>query len=249
MSLSSSSTLVNVADDAELRLVTLLAAAAPSQLLSSSFVQDCEQCMDQADASALMRTIVGDAGAMAALFALEPLDEAVSAFSLLAALLDRVREDFPDAEAESAVALADAVIHCQADTQDAALRRITFLSTLYNIRSDGRERCALLARMVRLAAEHQPAMLAEGQALGNLLLEDASTDGFRPSEPRIVSMLDAWDVPVAARRDLYKAIADAIPDSPSRKQRFTLLLVDSYKDAVSSMLERWCSVLQLCRHV
>lgn len=234
MSLSSSSTLVNVAEDAELRLVRLLADAAPPQLLSPTFVQECEQCMVNADASALMRTIVGDAGAMAALFALEPLDEAVSAFSLLAALLDRVREDRPEADAEIAVALADAVINCQVQGEEADLRRISFLSTLYNIRSDGRERCALLARMVKLAAAHQPAMLTEGQALGNLLLEDASTTAFRPSEPRIVSMLDAWDVPVAARRDLYKAIADAIPDSPSRKQRFTLLLVDTYNEGVST---------------
>ena len=233
MSLSSSSTLVNVAEDAELRLVRLLADAAPAQLLSPTFVQDCDQCMVDADASGLMKTIVGDDGALAALFALEPLEEAVSAFSLLAALLDRVREDHPDAEAEIAVALADSVINCPVETQDAALRRITFLSTLYNIRSDGRERCALLARMVRLAAAQQPNMLAEGQALGNLLLDDASSDGFRPPEPRIVSMLDAWDVPVAARRDLFNAIADAIPDSPARKQRFILLLVDSYKDMVS----------------
>jgi hypothetical protein len=237
MSLSSSSTLVNVAEDAELRLVRLLADAAPPQLLSPTFVQECEQCMVNADASALIRTIVGDAGAMAALFALEPLEEAVSAFSLLAALLDRVREDRPEADAEIAVALADAVISCQVQGEEADLRRISFLSTLYNIRSDGRERCALLARMVKLAAAHQPALLTEGQALGNLLLDDttSTTNAFGPSEPRIVSMLDAWDVPVAARRDLYKAIADAIPDSPSRKQRFTLLLVDTYNDGVSTM--------------
>ena len=233
MNLSASSTLVNVAEDAELRLVRLLADGAPPELLSPTFVQDCEQCMVEADASALMRTIVGDKGAMVALFSLEPLDEAVSAFSLLAALLDRVRDDHPEAEAELAVALADAVVNSQVEeAQDAALRRIHFLSTLYNIRSDGRERCALLTRMLRLAAAHQPTMLTEGQALGNLLLEDASTSAFT-SEPRIVSMLASWDVPMAARRDLYRAIADAISDSPARKQRFTLLLVESYKDAVS----------------
>lgn len=233
MSLSSSSTLVNVAEDAELRLVRLLADAAPPQLLSPTFVQECEQCMVQADASALMTTILGDAGAMTALFALEPLDEAVSAFSLLAALLDRVRVDRPEAEVELAVALADAVVNSQVDeTQETALRRINFLSTLYNIRSDGRERCALLARMVRLAAVHQPAMLSEGQSLGNVLFDEDSADTLA-SEPRIVSMLAAWNVPMEARRDLYKAIADAIPHSSARNQRFTLLLVDSYKDAVS----------------
>ena len=110
--LSSSSTLVNVAEDAELRLVRLLADAAPSQLLSPTFVQECEECMIQADAASLLETIISDKGAMAALFALEPLEEAVSAFSLLAALLDRVSADDPDAETKLAVALADAVIDC-----------------------------------------------------------------------------------------------------------------------------------------
>jgi hypothetical protein len=76
-------------------------------------------------------------------------------------------------------------------------------------------------------------MLIEGQALGNLILDDAPSTALVPPEPRLVSMLDAWNVPMADRRDLYRAIADAIPDSPARNQRFTLLLVDSYKDPVS----------------
>ena len=46
------------------------------------------------------------------------------------------------------------------------VKKITFLSTLYNIRCNGREKCALLTQMVKLA---EPVMLAEGQALGNLL--------------------------------------------------------------------------------
>ena len=236
MSLSSSSTLVNVAEDAELRLVRLLADAAPPNLLSPTFVQDCETCIVSADASALMKTIINDPGAIGALFVLDPLEEAVSAFSLLAALLDRA-EDV--AEADLAVALADAVVNCKVDSDDAAVRRITLLSALYNLRSSGLEKCALLARMVRLASAHVPSMLSEGQALGNLLLQDSTTTALAPSEPILVSMLDAWNVPMADRRDLYRAIAQGITDSPSRKQRFTLLLVDSYKDAV-----RWIMLLR-----
>jgi hypothetical protein len=187
--------------------------------------------MLEADASGLMRTIVADPGAIAGLFVLDPLDEAVSAFSLLAALLDRVREDRPEMEGEIAQELADAVVNAKVDeTEETITKRITLLSTLYNLRSDGREKCALLSRMVRLAP---PSMLVEGQALGNLILEDKPSTALDPSEPRLVSMLDAWNVPVADRRDLYKTIADAIPDSAARKQRFTVLLVDSYKDPVS----------------
>ena len=251
MSLSSSSTLVNVAEDAELRLVRLLADAAPPNLVSPTFVQDCETCMLEADASGLMRTVVADAGAIAALFLLEPLVEAVSAFSLLSALLDRVREDRPEVEAELAGVLADAVVNSQVEeTNDTVVRRIVLLSTLYNLRSDGREKCALLARMVRLAP---PSMLIEGQALGNLILEDTPSTVLVPSEPRLVSMLDSWNVPMADRRDLYKAIAEAIPDSLARKQRYTLLLVDSYKDPVSvygiKLSMAWCRVSACISHV
>jgi hypothetical protein len=187
--------------------------------------------MLEADASGLIGTIVADPGAIAGLFVLEPLDEAVSAFSLLAALLDRVREDRPEAEAEIAQDLADAIVKAQVDeTQETITRRITLLSTLYNLRSDGREKCALLAQMVGLAP---PSMLVEGQALGNLIFQDKPSTALVPSEPQLVSMLDSWSVPIVDRRDLYRAIADAIPDSTARKQRFTLLLVDSYKDPVS----------------
>lgn len=220
--LSSSSTLVNVAEDAELRLVRLLADAAPSQLLSPTFVQECEECMIQADAASLIETIVADKGAMAALFALEPLEEAVSAFSLLAALLDRVDADDPNAETKLAVALADALIDFSgANGEDTTAKKITFLSTLYNIRCNGQEKCALLTQMLKLA---EPDMLNEGQALGNLLTPENN------HIPRIAAMLDAWNVPVDARRQLYQAVAHAIP--ATRKQRFTLLLVDTYKDAV-----------------
>jgi hypothetical protein len=213
---------VNVAEDAELRLVRLLADAAPSQLLSPTFVQECEECMIQADAASLLETIVADKGAMAALFALEPLEEAVSAFSLLAALLDRVDADDPNAETKLAVALADAVIDFTGPNgEDTTAKKITFLSTLYNIRCNGQEKCALLTRMVKLA---EPDMLNEGQALGNLITPENN------DVPRIVAMLDAWNVPVDARRQLYQAVAaHALPGT--RKQRFTLLLVDTYKDA------------------
>lgn len=222
-----SSTLVNVAEDAELRLVRLLAETAPPNLLGSSFVLDCETCIMGGDAFGLMNTIVADRGAIAAMFLLE--EDAVSAFSLLAALLDRV--DHPEQQRDIAASLADAVVDSvlEEETEEMVTRRITLLSTLYNLRSDGGQKCTLLARMVQLAAATCPVLLEENQPLGSLLFS-----------LRLVAMLDTWNVPVADRRDLYKAITDAVPDSP-RKQRFTLLLVDSYKTEV-------CFLLLLCIH-
>jgi hypothetical protein len=77
-------------------------------------------------------------------------------------------------------------------------------------------------------------MLVEGQALGKLIFQDKPSTALVPSEPRLVSMLDSWDVPIVDQRDLYRATADAIPDSTARNQMFTLLLVDSQKDPVRS---------------
>jgi hypothetical protein len=58
-----------------------------------------------------------------------------------------IRKICPEAEAKIAQVLADAVIRAQVDeTEETITRRITLLSTLYNLRLDGREKGALLAQ-------------------------------------------------------------------------------------------------------
>lgn len=217
----SSSTLVNVAEDAELRLVRLLAQTAPKHLLSPSFAEDCQRSIVQADASGLIRFIVNDAGAIGAFLMLEE-QEAVSAFSLLAALLDKV----PDQqEGALANALAEAVENTQVekDPSELSRRRITLLSVLYNMRVDGVSKCKLLTKMFPLADAD---MLLEDKPLGSLLNE--STGGI----PRLALMVDGWNVSREDRRALYVSVADGIPDA-LRKQRFKLLLVESYTESVS----------------
>lgn len=227
--MSSSSTLVNVAEDAELRLVRLLDQTSKS----GSFVQDCEACIANADASQLLTTIVSDSGALGALFVLEPADEAVSAFSLLTALLARVGRDRPAEEAGLSKLLADAVVKVQVAGKDPAevvLRQVSLLSVLYNMRSSGTEKCALLARMIQLAGSGSTGsmtspLLEQGKPLGDIIHEDIATT------PRIVAMLDAWQVPLRGRRELYLAAVRGISADSSRKQRFLLLFVESFKDA------------------
>jgi len=224
-----SSRLVNVADDAELRLVRYLSETAPRHLLKPTFVEECEACIVQTDASALMKTIVNDAGAIAALLMIESAEEATSAFSLLAALLERVGDSAPQDELGLAKALKNAVVVVQVDGSDEAQmakRRITLLSALYNLRSSATEKCALMTSMFQLAAQHQPDMLIEGQSLGNLLMEDKQAH-----RPGIVVLLDHWEVAPKDRRELYRAATDSLPDSDARKQRFTLLLIDTYTDS------------------
>ena len=190
----SSSTLVNVAEDAENRLVALLAGGG-----RPTFVQDCEQCLLDGDAAGLLKVIIADQGAMD-----ELLNGEEAAFSLLVALLERVSA--PDQEAQLADALANAVETQVADKE----QQIRLLSALYNLRSRFQEKYALLLRMIVLA----PTL--DGR-LGEVVDE-------------IVPLLDGWLVGQAERRPLYKAIA--LKDG-SRKQKFTLLLLQTYGDAVS----------------
>lgn len=233
--MSSSSTLVNVAEDAEQRLVRLLAETATS----GSFVQDCEACISNADASQLLKTILADPGALGALFVLEPADEAVSAFSLLTALLARVGRDRPAEEEGLTRMLADAVTKVTVpgkDPSDVVHRQVSLLSVLYNMRSSGAEKCSLLARMIQLAAadgsgssSSSSELLEAGKPLGDIVYEDVS-----PEQTRMVAMLDAWQVPRKDRREIYLAAARGVPVDSPRKQRFLLLFVESYKDMVSS---------------
>jgi hypothetical protein len=191
----SSSTLVTVADDADNRLVSLLAANG-----RPTFAQDCEQCLLNGDAAGLLKVIITDQGAMN-----ELLNGEEAAFSLLAAILERVSD--PDQEAQLSVAMANAV-ETQLTDKDQQLR---FLSALYNLRSRPQEKCFLLVKMITLT----PTL--DGR-LGELVDD-------------ILPLLDSWSVGQQERRPLYKAIAQK---DGSKKQKFTLLLLQTYSDAVSS---------------
>jgi len=256
VSLSPSSTLVNVAEDAELRLIRLLADASPAYLLGANFVRDCEACIVNADARKLIETVIRDAGAIGSLFVLEPVDEAVSAFSLLTALLAKVTQQQQGEGGGLAQALADAVSNVRLEGREPAQlveRQVSLLSVLYNMCPVGNEKCGVLARMIGLAGSSPSSarLLEAGHPLGNLLHEDvdssfssasssaavtsvlpqlSSSASFTPSTPRLISMLDSWDVTISERRQLYRAVAQGMPKDSPRKQRFLLLLVASYKD-------------------
>ena len=211
---SASSALVNVAEDAELRLVRLLADS--SESTGPNFVQDCESCIVHGDAAQLMRTIMAEQGAIAALISME--EEAVSAVSLLAALLDRVKNTNSSQLVEE---LANSVIHAVPSDATDVSRPISLLAMLYNMRSDPLEKVGLLVKMIGLAAARQPSLLeTNGSVLGKWM--DSS---------RLPAMLDEWNVQPANRRDLYRAAAEGAW-SPLVKQQFTLLVVQTYKDSV-----------------
>mmetsp|Transcript_32640 Transcript_32640/g.71618 ORF Transcript_32640/g.71618 Transcript_32640/m.71618 type:complete len:420 (-) Transcript_32640:50-1309(-) len=219
-----SSTLVNVAEHAELRLVQLLADSCPGpQSVSPSFQADCKACVGNADAAGLVRTVLGDAGAIAGLFAVEPTEEAVGAFSLLAALLERVEGE---AEQKSlAATMAQTIAEAPVNGVDASKKKVAMLAALYNLRSDGTEKVDLLSRIVALTAESDPDALAEGTPLGDVL--DAAN---------VKKMTEEWGVGRADQRKLYRAIAEGVgkiqdSGSAARKQKFLLSALATYAEA------------------
>jgi translation initiation factor 3 subunit M len=210
-----SSALVNVSDDAEVRLVALLTEAARDGSIHPNFAADCQTSIDAGQAAPLLDTILKDKGAMTALLTLEPRGDAVAAVSLLAALIERAERSIQDFVK---ALLAD-------DSPETVSRKMTLLSVLYNMRADANEKSFLLQTMYQLAGSFCPQMLEEDQVLGALLIGE--------TVPRIVAMLDAWRV--TDRRELYRTIADV--SSGEKKQRFLLLLIESYPDSVGAAKE------------
>ena len=217
MTTTASSALVNVVDGSELCLVRLLADSAAPGSIRPNFIPDCEANIAHSDATQLLKTIVAEQGAIAALVSLE--EEAVSAISLLAACLDQVE----DTDSEKMLnELADSIISIatSADNADSTAKAISLLATLYNMRSDPTEKVALLVKMIRLASSSNKS--------SSLLEADNSVLGKWMDPTRLVTMLDEWKVKSAGRRELYRAAADGSKKSSNTKQQFTLLVVETY---------------------
>jgi len=264
-----SSVLVNVSDDAEVRLVTLLADAAPRSFVSATFSQDCQKCIQDGHAGALLDTVLKDAGAMAALIRLEPTEEAMGAVSLLSALSERAgRPVQPLAEAiVNAPAVPDENNNSTSTSNNSnsktnkEARQVALLSVLYNMRSQPSEKCWLLCKMIELAGSTSDScrtLLDPEATLGKLLVDEmvgktssssttttttaaaaaASTAApfvsSSPGQPPLVALLDSWKV-TNERRAVYRTVASVLPETDPRKQRFLLLLVDSYSKDGSAL--------------
>jgi len=177
-----SSTLVNTADTAELRLVQLLSkslASSPDEKAAEIFIQDCETCIARADASALLHRILHDGHTTPLLSLVEPTvtltnTEASGAFALLAILLERVAnkpeqvqllhslvsalESLVQRSLDSLVSSPeeDNKVHETRSSTNKVLqvkqRVLTMLCTLYNVRASHKDKCFLLSRIFTVAA-------------------------------------------------------------------------------------------------
>lgn len=229
------SRLVNVAEDAELRLISLLGEYSPSLNVSQ-----CEEC---GDTSELFQLILADKASVPALVTHVPdSEEAVGAFALLVALISDQETESTQADV---LALANAVVNAGNTTEAICARRLRLLSVLYNLRAPVLEKLGVLRHMIAIAGNYPGQFLRPHDPLGNLLIaDDENGDGvtngsatrsssgrqsLHPSKPRLVELLDNWDISTHQRLPLYHTIIQAFEtNAPNdlRKQRFLLLIVE-----------------------
>jgi len=244
-----SSTLVNVSDDADLRLVRVLA---PSTSDPDGFERECAAAVADGDAATLLRTVI-DSGAVSGLLrgADYTLDEAVSAFSLLTVYLDRVGDAAVGGELCGLLADAVAATTAAEADDDGGVRekRSAMIAALFNLRSDGSERAGLLARIVDLADAMalspgeprgvsaladalEPAMLRSSLALWGGGIDDAVLRALYASVSRGMDrVLDAL-----TRDDGDKTSEAKIRATKERKQNYMLLFLETFKEEVGTLI-------------
>lgn len=232
-----STTLVNTADAAELRLVHFLG----DHDATNPFVLSCENAINQADAATLLQTIASHKPAMDKLV-LSPSEEGIGAFSLLAALLDRVE----DASLANDV-MKSLVIAVEANSNNvgaAVENKIGMLCALYNLRS-GAEKCFILSRILSYAAFSGDASSVMSllpnrkSTLGQLLEENnlerllAGFAGVENADKRSLFLIASNVVGRVAEISKEKDMDQEATASLASKQRFLLKMLGTYADTVS----------------
>lgn len=178
-----SSTLVNISDDADLRLIHVLAPCCTSASSSnpSAFEEECNIAIGNSDAAQLLRTVISH-GTIRGLLTNSSFSvgEVVSVFSLLTVYLDRVGD--AAVEKELCSALANSVVVAggdgadnddEPDDEDAAGKRrakqSAMVASLFNLRTNADEKVNLLAKVVELA---DISALTPGESRGASALAD-----------------------------------------------------------------------------
>jgi translation initiation factor 3 subunit M len=154
-----SSIIVNTADAAELRLVHYLG----DHDATSGFVQACESSVREGDASSLIRTVISYPPAIKKIMA--DKEEGSGAFSLLAALMDRLPNH--DEVHEFTRVLVNMVEDAESDVDI----KVNLLCNLYNLR-EGKDKSWILGRILNAYIQS-----SDDEAVLNLLPERKSTIG------------------------------------------------------------------------
>ena len=207
---------VNVAEDAEVRMVRWLAqhnTSLSSGGASEQFVAQCEQCIQQSNAEGLCQTILAQPGTIATLVQYTPSeqdpdeeesDPALAVFSLLAALLDRL-------DAKVASPLVTQLAQAIAQTPGEG-KQLELLAILYNMRSNHAEdQMTLLQTMI-------PFLNATSNSTSTEVLAQ------RIQAASLKQQLTAWKATPAQQRALYQAALNASSTSDNNKNHHELQL-------------------------
>lgn len=224
-----SSRLVNVAEDAELRLVSLL-----GEYSSGLNVSQCETCISNGDAAQLLQLILSDKESVPALVTeVNDLEEAVGSFTLLVALISSAYNDQDTAATQVAVAALGNSIAQAGDSSEASCsRKLRLLAVLYNLRAPFMDKVGILKQIITVGSSFPDVFLRPQDPVGSLLVTNEDGAGssnyvaLQPPTPKVVQLLDSWQIEPEHRFSLYQAIKDAFPESDTRKQRFLLLSIE-----------------------
>ena len=252
-----SSTLVNISDDADIRLIRVLAPSCTSSKNNATFEKDCATSISNGDAAGLLRTVIAN-GAIAGLLSTSyTLDEAVSAFSLLTVYLNRVGEE------SVAKKLCGELTKAVATTAEGGgdvegskgEKQVAMIAALFNLRTDANEKIQLLTNIVTLA---NVTSLSPSEQKG----VNALADMLEVSNLKALCTL--WgNVENAELRALYSAVSKGmdrvlasleggankddksndrkVKAAMEQKQAYMLLFLETYKDEVRE-IERERSV-------
>lgn len=154
-----SSIIVNTADAAELRLVHYLG----DHDATSGFVQACESSIREGDASSLIRTVLSYPPAIRKV--MSDKEEGSGAFSLLAALMDRLTNQ------EEAHEFTQVLVKMVEEAEGDVDTKVNLLCNLYNLRG-GKDKSWILGRILNAYVQS-----SDEEAILNLLPERKSTIG------------------------------------------------------------------------
>jgi hypothetical protein len=256
-----STTLVNTAEAAELRLVHFLG----DHDATSPFVQSCENAIHQSDIASLITTVCAHKPAIEKML---HSPEGVGAFTLLAALLDRLQDGtggttsssttnqardamkhlvtaIEEIPVEGSAAAAAGVVDKEDSSAALALveNKIAMLCALYNLRA-GSEKCWIMTRILYVAA-----FSGHDESVLNLLPERKRTLGQLLQGDNLESLMMGFELEETDKRELYGMASSVVAKlaqvcraldmekeaaaAEANKQRFLLKMLGTYSTIVS----------------
>ena len=254
-----SSTLVNVSEDAEARLIHLLCESSANND-KASLQQECSTYLSKGNIYKLLTTLISSSSTNVIdtlVLHMEPITEVVTMVMLLSNMIQRL--DSTDTIKEVLSLLVNEIARASptATTENVSIieRKVTILSVLYNM-MDTSYKCMLLERMILLIARPINAsgasfddralllLLQPDTTLGQLISSPISSSSSnnnnnntilaQPPLPPIVNMLQSWNVSDTELRSLYTSISNVLPSDDIRQQRFLLLLIESYSKTTTT---------------